>query len=621
MSSRLLQGAGSERESWRDMIEGCLAGTLPTQEQLPDGRLALLSELFGLAPLERNAVALLWVLAFDPELRPAWTGNQVGVLTPLRVATLFGHQPRVRLPSEGAALLWRILDEQPLFDSGAALALDPAIVSWLEGEQELDRTLVGRVRMLATDTLLPSWPLERTVATLEHGLSEGIRWRVVLETDDVDLGEHFAVAVGRGLSLPVMGVNAGALDGEEGGERALRLQRQAYLDRVALLYAAGDAECAHTRETVPFPLQFVIGTPTAPPLPAVRDLRIPLAPPRADERHRLWLAALPEAAAWQPEELEELSERHDVPLGQILRVAASAPPDAVVATRRLRAAGRDDTTGLVQRMESEFRWDDLVLPYPVEERLREIAFEARERDRLWAEPEARRLYPQGRGLVALFAGPPGTGKTMAAQVIAADLGRDLLRIDLSAVISKWVGETAQHLQQILSARASRQSLLFFDEADALYGKRVENVRDAQDRFANMDVSHLMVALESFDGIVLLATNLKANIDPAFIRRIRHVVDFPRPDVSARLLIWNSTARALFGPEQATLLEGDLKRVATIEASGAQIKNAALSALFSSRRSGRTPDARLLGNALARELAKDGAGLSERDLDDLLEART
>jgi SpoVK/Ycf46/Vps4 family AAA+-type ATPase len=206
---------------------------------------------------------------------------------------------------------------------------------------------------------------------------------------------------------------------------------------------------------------------------------------------------------------------------------------------------------------------------------------------------------------------------MAAQVIAADLGLDLLRIDLSAVISKWVGETAQHLQKILSARSSRRSILFFDEADALYGRRVEEVRNAQDRFANMDVSHLMVALESFDGIVLLATNLRASIDPAFIRRIRHVVDFPRPDAPARREIWSRVVGALFGPKQAAELSADLARVSAIESTGAQIKNAALSALFASRRTGAPPDAQLFGRMLARELAKDGAGLSERELETVL----
>jgi SpoVK/Ycf46/Vps4 family AAA+-type ATPase len=161
-------------------------------------------------------------------------------------------------------------------------------------------------------------------------------------------------------------------------------------------------------------------------------------------------------------------------------------------------------------------------------------------------------------------------------------------------------------------------VLFFDEADALYAKRVEEVRDAQDRFANLDSSHLMTALESYPGIVLLASNLKANIDSAFLRRIRHVVDFPKPGAAARQRIWRQVVQALFPHEHARALDGDLVRVARVEATGAVIKNAALSALFATRQSQRAPSVRLLGEMLARELAKEGAGLSTRELDGLLE---
>jgi SpoVK/Ycf46/Vps4 family AAA+-type ATPase len=217
----------------------------------------------------------------------------------------------------------------------------------------------------------------------------------------------------------------------------------------------------------------------------------------------------------------------------------------------------------------------------------------------------------------LFAGPPGTGKTMAAQVIAAELGLDLWRVDLSAVLSKWVGETAQHLQKVLSACTTRRAVLFFDEADALYGKRVEDVRDAQDRFANMDVSHLMVALEAYDGVIVMATNLRGNIDAAFMRRIRHVVEFPRPDACARREIWRRASEAVLGDQ--ALESAELECLARLDATGAQIKNAVLSGVFAARGAGTRADKRLFGRMLARELAKDGAGISQRDLNDILGA--
>src|SRR5262249_50192781 len=149
---------------------------------------------------------------------------------------------------------------------------------------------------------------------------------------------------------------------------------------------------------------------------------------------------------------------------------------------------------------------------------------------------------------------PGTGKTMSAQVITADLGLDLLRIDLSKVISKWVGETAQHLQRVLSSPGSRRAVLLFDEADAVFGRRIEEARHAQDHFVNQDLGHLMTAIESYTGIVLLATNLRANLDAAFVRRIRHAIEFQLPDAAARRAIWTRAAEALFGaPLDAALI--------------------------------------------------------------------
>jgi SpoVK/Ycf46/Vps4 family AAA+-type ATPase len=305
-------------------------------------------------------------------------------------------------------------------------------------------------------------------------------------------------------------------------------------------------------------------------------------------------------------------------VADIAAVAASAPASAGQAAEALRDRLRGELNPLVHRIDGRFVWSDLVLPPATETRLREIAFEARERARVWADPAAARLFPYGRGLVALFAGPPGTGKTMAAQVIAADLGLDLLAVDLSAVISKWVGETAQHLQELLSSRAAQRSVLFFDEADALYAKRVEEVRDAQDRFANVDTSHLMTALEAYPGIVLLASNLKGNIDSAFLRRIRHVVEFARPDAAARAEIWRRTLTGLFGANTCAALASDITRLAQLEASGAQIKTSALSSVFAARRARQQPNLTLLAQMLSRELAKEGAGLSTRDLAALTE---
>ena len=244
--------------------------------------------------------------------------------------------------------------------------------------------------------------------------------------------------------------------------------------------------------------------------------------------------------------------------------------------------------------------------------LEDLAFEAQERVAFWERPEARRLFPQGRGLLGLFSGPPGTGKTMAAQVIAAELGVDLFRIDLSSVVSKYVGETSQNLERILSRAAHMDVVLLFDEADALFGKRTE-IRDAHDRFANTDTGYLLQAIEAYQGVAVLATNKKGNIDPAFIRRLRYVLEFPKPDGPQRLRIWRRIVGELAGPERLEDLGDDLEELAdALEVTGAQIKFAILAALFAARRDGEPLALRHLLRGLERELMKEGRTLSDRE---------
>jgi adenylate kinase family enzyme len=573
-------------------------------------RIALLKNIFGLSRFEADVVAVLWVVAFDSRLRAALVAGDrfAAHPTPRGIARLLGHDGCLRLASESPLRTWRIVDEHPMFDGSAAVALDPHIVAWLEHEKELDRALCGHAHVVTPDFELPSWPLDRITREVADGVRGGLRWRICLDSDDRRLAEVCAAAVARRLGLPLLAIDGA--NGREFSELRLRAHRQAFLDGSALFFGGFDGD---DNVPSPFPVQFFHGC-----VPRergdVRELTVRLPAPDREERSLLWRASLPECARWPSTELDALS-RHPAGAADIARAAAAAPADSATAIEILRAVSRDDIEGLAQRIDAHFGWDDLVVTAAVRERLEEISFEARSRGDFWSRPEAARLYPQGRGLVALFAGPPGTGKTMAAQVIAAELGLDLWRVDVSAILSKWVGETAQHLQKILSARTARRAVLFFDEADALYGKRVEEVRDAQDRFANMDVSHLMVALEAYDGIILMATNLRTNIDAAFMRRIRHVVEFARPDESARRAIWRRVSDAVFGAAAPTDI--DLARLSRLDCTGAQIKNAALSAVFAARRLDVAPDKLLIGRMLARELAKDGAGISVRDLDDAL----
>jgi adenylate kinase family enzyme len=584
-------------------------------------RLMHLQRLFGLSPFETDVVAALWTTSYSPSWRAELAARDpfAGHLTVLGLSRAFGHPPAVRLASESPLRVWRLAAEHPFVEGTAALSLDPNIAHWLDGRSDLDHALVGHVRLIDAAVTVAAWQLDRRAQHVADRLRAGDRCRIRLIGQDFIGSEACAAGLAHRLGLLVFAIDIDAVPRDDAREHAVRAQRQAYLDASAPCWHARNADVAWPREVPPFPVQFVIDGDALPVDERFHDFDIVVSDPSASERRALWLAAVPSGASWPAEELDDLAFGCEASSGEILRVAATDPRDAPEAARRVRETAIDDLGGLAQRLACTFTWDDLVVPPSVRERLEEVTFEARERARLWSEPEALRLYPQGRGLVVLLAGPPGTGKTMSAQVIAAALGLDLLRVDVSRVLSKWVGETAQHLQKVLSSPGSRRAVLLFDEADALFGRRIEEARQAQDHFINMDLSQLMVALESYTGVVLLATNLKANLDHAFVRRIRHAIDFQLPDAAARQAIWRRAARALFGRPDGAEVDDAIARVARLEASGAQIKNAALSAAFASRRERRSPDAALFGRMLARELAKDGAGLSARELTSTLEA--
>ncbi|MGO4636582.1 ATP-binding protein, partial [Streptomyces sp. 2RAF24] len=231
--------------------------------------------------------------------------------------------------------------------------------------------------------------------------------------------------------------------------------------------------------------------------------------------------------------------------GQLRRAAGAAvrtaaldgrpvsPDDLRAAVRAQNGAG---LARLARRVEPAVGWDDLVLPAATHRQLRELAVRARHRDQVLGRWGMRPGGGRGRGVIALFAGPSGTGKTMSAEVVAADLGMDLYVVDLSTVVDKYVGETEKNLERIFTEAAAVNAVLLFDEADAIFGKRAE-VKDAHDRHANIESAYLLQRMESFDGIAVLTTNLRANLDEAFTRRLDVIADFPVPDAAQRLALW------------------------------------------------------------------------------------
>jgi SpoVK/Ycf46/Vps4 family AAA+-type ATPase len=229
--------------------------------------------------------------------------------------------------------------------------------------------------------------------------------------------------------------------------------------------------------------------------------------------------------------------------------------------------------GLAQRIEASVTWDDLVLPDVQKETLRTIAVQLRHRIQVherWGFAEKSR---RGLGIGALFSGPSGTGKTMAAEVLAHKLGLDLYRIDLASVVSKYIGETEKNLRRVFDAAEESGAILLFDEADALFGRRSE-VKDSHDRYANVEVSYLLQRMEAYRGLAILTTNMKSALDPAFLRRLRFVMQFPFPEHAQRAEIW----RRIF--PAATPIDGvDASRLALLRLAGGNIRHIAMNAAF------------------------------------------
>ncbi|HWS90144.1 MAG TPA: ATP-binding protein [Pyrinomonadaceae bacterium] len=279
----------------------------------------------------------------------------------------------------------------------------------------------------------------------------------------------------------------------------------------------------------------------------------------------------------------------------------AAPPTLEDLFASARAGSRRGLDALARKVEARCGWGDIVLPPDQLSQLKEICQQVKHRHLVYGEWGFERKLSLGKGLNALFAGPPGTGKTMAAEVIARELRLDLFKIDLSQVVSKYIGETEKNLDRIFREARASNSILFFDEADALFGKRSE-VKDAHDRYANIEVGYLLQKMEEYDGVAVLATNLRQHMDEAFVRRMHVIVEFPFPDEEHRRRIWE----VVFPQETPLAADVDFGLLAAeVKLAGGNIKNIALAAAFYAAEEGGAVGRHHLESAARREYQKLG----------------
>ena len=351
-------------------------------------------------------------------------------------------------------------------------------------------------------------------------------------------------------------------------------------------------------------------------------VRISLPRPDYPLRRAMWCRFLNGSTPTPETDLSAVAGRFRLTSSQICDAAAGAhhlaaqrpPGQQVITTGDLFAAARARSGGqlvrLAKKIEPGHTWTDLVLPDDQVAQLCEMCDQIRYRHIVMDEWGFDRKLSLGKGLNALFAGPSGTGKTMTAEVVAGDLGLDLYKIDLSTVVSKYVGETEKNLERIFQAARNSNAILFFDEADALFGKRSE-VRDAHDRYANVEISYLLQKMEEYDGLVILTTNLNKTMDEAFVRRMHFTVEFPYPEEGDRHRLWQT----LFPAEAPRAPEVDLNLLAErYRLTGGNIRNVILGAAFLAARDGGVIGMEHLLWATRREFQKLGRLADEREFE-------
>jgi len=499
---------------------------------------------------------------------------------------LFPNPSWDALSPERSLRYWQLIEitrppATPL--TGSPLRADERVLNYLKGLNHLDERLAIFLTLLATpgqSTPVDLPPSQQSTAdTLGEGLRAGHLPELIhLLGPDSASKREIASETATKLSLALYAISAESLPSSPAELESLTRtwRRESLLLPVALYVDARDAE----RDFAPVTrflarsrgLMFLDTRDSWRTLQR-ESLTIDVdRPTRAEQRHA-WNMLLNDADI-----AGLLASQFHMSIPEIHRAFSSAAHAKQGGTEdRLweacRSSSRSKLDLLAQRLEPKATWEDLVLPPAEAASLREIVTHARRRIQVYDEWGFAKRMNRGFGLSALFAGDSGTGKTMAAEVIANDLKLNLYRIDLSAVVSKYIGETEKNLRQVFDAAEDGGTILFFDEADALFGKRSE-VKDSHDRYANIEINYLLQRMEAYSGLAILATNLKNSLDAAFLRRLRFVVQFPFPGISERKRIWE---RAF--PEVLPTEALDLSFLSRLNIAGGTIHNIAIKSAF------------------------------------------
>ncbi|HEY9076525.1 MAG TPA: ATP-binding protein [Anaerolineaceae bacterium] len=519
------------------------------------------------------------------------------------------------------------IPKQPVL--GYTLTVDPTITAWLLGSYQPGSDYLGQVRF---ELPRVGWREEILSAETAQIIRQALAIQAVLVFNGTDRTmQNTAARLAAEINgEPLLEVNLAAA--VQAGASTMSLVRLALRDAAltgATLYLTGWDVCLGEdqpldeimREIFEHPGVVILagrGTWRLEGVDRQRGLfHIDFSIPEYAQRKNLWnhfLAGIPT----EPEiDLSLIAGQFQLTASQIRDAVASAHDlanqrDGLVQEQDLFAAARLHSSprlsNLARKIQSRYTWQDIILPPDQLSLLHEIVSTVRERPKVLDDWRVGEKLASSRGVTILFAGLPGTGKTMAAEVIAGELGLDLFKIDLSTIVSKYIGETEKNLERIFSEAETSNAILFFDEADSLFGKRSE-VRDSHDRYANIEISYLLQRMEAYDGVTILATNLRANLDEAFTRRLQYAVDFPFPEEADRLRIW----KTLFPqsvPQDAGI---DYKMLAQrFKMAGGNIRNVIVGAAYLAASDGGVVRMGHLLHSTRRELQKMGRLVTDSD---------
>ena len=609
------------RATWSRLATSIAAGASCARPAHPQ-RLTELGEVFGLTAFERDVLLLAAGCEAHPPLATAVARASGEVasdrLSPALALTCLqdGHWDAFAPLSPLRA--WLLIDVDhaaPLLS--APLRIDAAVTPWLLGGAVHDPLLAAFV---ADGRPAPAEDARACELAAALTADDGGAPRLALTGPDARLREQLASAVAAQLGRAAWVLDGAVLPdrAEDADALGRRLSRAAALERrLLVLEIDAIAEPAAQRRVAWLldRLQMPVIVSGREPLPGVGIVAHDVQPPPLDARRVLWERALGEGAAELNGQVDRLAGHFALGPSVVEEIARrtrglGGTERADAAWALARAHTRPALEELAMPLDGDTGWEALVLPDDQLEVLRAMCAQVRNRHVVygsWAMGSGR-----GRGITALFAGPSGTGKTLAAEVIGNDLGLDVFRVDLSSVVSKYIGETEKNLRRVFDAAEHGSAVLLFDEADALFGKRTE-VKDSHDRYANIEVSYLLQRMESYGGLAILTTNMRDALDEAFLRRLRFIVDFPFPDAAARRRIWETMY-----PATVPLTGLRYDALARLNIAGGSIRTVALNAAFNAAQAGtpvgmahvlqaaRTEYAKLQRPLSAGELAGFGA---------------